>query len=328
MTAPKIFVTRRLPEETLNLLRAECEVSLWPHDAPPVPRDILLWEVRDAQGLYAMLTDRIDAAVMDAAPGLKVISNMAVGYDNIVVKEATARRIPVGNTPGVLTETTADLAFALLLAAARRLQEGSDYIRRGQWKTWIPFELTGQDIHGKTLGLAGMGRIGAAVARRARGFDMPVIYHNRHRAPEREAETGARYVSWGELLAQSDFISIHTPLTDETRHLFNAAAFQQMKRSAILINTSRGGTVDPLALYEALKRGVIAYAALDVTEPEPLPITHPLLTLPNCLIIPHLGSASVATRMKMATMAARNLLAGVKGEPLPHCVNPEVYGSR
>ncbi len=325
MSKPRVFVTRNMPEEILDLLRAECEVKLWPHDEPPVPRDVLLRAVRDVQGIFSMLTEQIDAAVMDAAPDLKVISNMAVGYDNIVVKEATARKLPVGNTPGVLTETTADLAFALMLAAARRLPEGVDYIREGKWKTWIPFELTGQDVHGKTLGIIGMGRIGAAMARRARGFDMRILYHNRQRHIEYDAVMGAEYVTLDQLLAQSDLVSIHTPLTDQTRHLINAEALSKMKRSAILINTSRGGTVDPQALYNALKNGTIAYAALDVTEPEPIPPDHPLLSLPNCLIIPHLGSATVATRMKMATMAAQNLLAGVKGERLPNCVNPEVY---
>ncbi|MCA1554645.1 MAG: D-glycerate dehydrogenase, partial [Chloroflexi bacterium] len=322
---PKVYVTRQMPNEILEMLRAECEVSLWAHDKPPVPRDVLLREVRDAHGIFSLITEKIDAELMDAAPNLKVISNMAVGYDNIAVSEATQRQIAVGNTPGVLTEATADLAFALLLGAARRVGEAIDYIRNGEWIAWNPFDLLGADVHGKTLGIVGMGRIGAAVARRARGFDMKVLYHNRERHIEYEVGMGAEYAPFDDLLARSDFVSIHTPLTDETRCLFDADAFPKMKRTAILINTSRGGTVDPGALYDALKNGSIAYAALDVTEPEPLPLDHPLLTLPNCLIIPHLGSATVDTRMKMATMAAENLLAGVRGERLPNCVNPEVY---
>jgi glyoxylate reductase len=322
---PKIFVTRAMPDEVLSIMQAECEVALWPHDEPAVPRDVLLHEARDAHGIFALITERIDAEVMDAAPQLKVISNMAVGYDNIAVNEATSRKIPVGNTPGVLTDATADLAFTLMLAAARRLGEAVNYIRAGRWQTWVPFELTGMDVHGKTLGLIGMGRIGAAVAKRARGFDMNVLYHNRKPHPEYELATGAHYVTLDELLAQSDFVSIHTPLNAETRHFINAERLRRMKPTAMLINTSRGGTVDPQALYDALKNGVIAYAALDVTEPEPIPLDYPLLSMPNCLIIPHLGSATRATRLKMATMAAQNVVAGVQGRRLPNCVNPEVY---
>lgn len=322
---PKIFVTRAMPDEILAIMQADCELNIWPHDEPAVPREVLLREVRDAAGILSLITERIDAEVMDAAPGLKVVSNMAVGYDNITVKEANRRKIPVGNTPGVLTDATADLAFALMLAAARRLGEAVNYIREGRWQTWVPFELTGMDLQGKTLGLIGMGRIGAAVARRARGFDMRVLYYNRKRHPEAEAETGALYVLLDELLAQSDFVSIHTPLNDETRHFINAERLRKMKPTAMLINTARGGAVDPRALYDALKNGVIAYAALDVTEPEPVPPDYPLLSLPNCLIIPHLGSATRSTRLKMATMAAQNVVAGVHGRRLPNCVNPEVY---
>lgn len=323
MTKSTVFVTRQMPDEILNMLRAECEVSVWPHDEPPVPRAELLSNARDAHGLYTMLTDKIDAELFDAAPHLKVVSQMAVGFDNIDTQEATRRKIPVGHTPGVLTDTTADFAFTLLMAAARRVMEGVDYIRAGKWQTWIPFELTGQDVHGATLGLVGMGRIGSAVAKRARGFDMRVIYYDV--MPNVPQVEGATRVSLDELLAQSDFVSVHTPLTPETHHLINADTLKKMKRTAVLINTSRGPTVDPMALYDALKHGVIAAAALDVTEPEPLPPDHPLMTLPNCIITPHIASASVATRMKMATLAVNNLLAGLKGERLPHCANPEVY---
>ncbi len=320
----KVFVTRKMPEQILDLLRAECAVSGWPHDEPPVPRDILLREARDADGLYTMLTEKIDAELFDRAPQLKVVSQMAVGFDNIDTQEATKRKIPVGHTPGVLTETTADFAFALLMAAGRRIAEGVDYIRRGRWQTWIPFELTGQDVHGATLGLIGMGRIGSTVARRARGFDMRVIYYDV--VPNPPPVEGATRVSLDELLAQADFVSVHTPLTPETHHIINAGTLKKMKRTAVLINTSRGPTVDAMALHDALKNGTIAYAALDVTEPEPLPADHPLLRLPNCTITPHIASASVATRLSMATLAVNNLLAGLKGERMPNCANPEVYG--
>jgi glyoxylate reductase len=325
MTKPKIFVTRKLPQSIMDILSAECDLAQWPHDEPAVPREVLLREVRDVHGIFALITDRMDAEVMDAAPQLKVISNMAVGYDNIVVKEATARKIAVGNTPGVLTETTADLTWALILGGARRMGESVEYIKQNRWKTWIPFELLGADVYGKTLGIIGMGRIGAAVARRARGFSMNILYHNRKSHPDYEAETGAKFASLDELLAQSDYVSVNCPLNEETRYIINAHTLQKMKRTAILVNTSRGGTVDPKALYEALKNGTIAYAALDVTEPEPVGADYPLLSLSNCLIIPHLGSATIDTRLKMATMAARNLIAGVRGERLPNCVNPEVY---
>ena len=323
MPKPKVFVTRNMPEPIVAMLRGECEVSVWPQDEPPVPRDVLLREAREAQGLYTMLTEKIDAELFDAAPNLKVVSQMAVGYDNIDVREATRRKIPVGYTPGVLTDTTADFAFALLMAAARRIVEGAGYIRQGRWQTWIPFELTGQDVHGATLGLIGMGRIGSAVAKRARGFDMRVLYYDV--VPNPPAVEGATRVSLDEVLAQSDFVSVHTPLTPETHHIVNARTLKQMKRTAVLINTSRGPTVDAAALYEALKGGTIAYAALDVTEPEPLPADHPLLALPNCTITPHIASASVATRLNMAALAVKNLLAGLNGERQPHSANPEVY---
>ncbi len=323
MPKPKVFVTRKMPEAILNLLRAECEVSVYAHDEPPVPRAQLLREAHDAHGLYTMLTEQIDAELFDAAPNLKVVSQMAVGYDNIDTQEATKRKIPIGHTPGVLTDTTADFAFTLLMAAGRRVVEGMDYIRQGRWQTWIPFELTGSDIHGATLGLLGMGRIGSAVAKRARGFDMRVIYYDV--MPNVPQVEGAERVSLDEVLAQSDFVSVHVPLTPETHHIINADTLKQMKRTAVLVNTSRGPTVDAMALYDALKNGTIAYAALDVTEPEPLPADHPLLTLPNCTVTPHIASASVATRMSMAKLAVANLLAGLKGERLPNCANPEVY---
>ncbi len=319
MTRPKIFVTRRIPEEGLHLLEAACTVDLWPEDRPP-SREALLARVRGVEGILSMLTDRIDAAVMDAAgPQLKVISNYAVGYDNIDIPAATARGIPVGHTPGVLTETTADFAFALLMAAARRLIEADAFVRAGRWKTWEPQRLLGVDVYGSTLGLIGLGRIGRAVARRALGFGMRVLYHDLAVPPEAAPER-CTPADLDTLLRQADFISLHVPLTPKTRHLIDAAAFAKMKPSAVLVNTARGPVVDPQALYDALSKRRIFAAALDVTEPEPIPADSPLLQLDNLVIAPHIGSASRATRGKMARMAAENLLAGLRGEPLPHRV--------
>ncbi len=320
---PKVYVTRQVPEQGIVMLRPECEVEIWEGERP-VPHDVLLDKVRDIDGLYCLLTERIDQELLDAAPRLRVISNMAVGYDNIDVAACTARGIPVGNTPGVLTDTTADLAFALLLAAARRIVEGADYVRGGRWKTWGPMLLMGPDLHGATLGILGLGRIGQAVARRARGFDMRILYHDILPMTEAAAALGATHVDMDTLLAQSDFITLHVNLTEATYHLISREELRKMKSTAVLVNASRGGVIDPQALYEALRDGEIAYAALDVTEPEPIPEDDPLLSLPNCIVVPHIGSASIATRTKMATMAAENLLAGLRGEPLPNCVNPEV----
>ena len=328
MAKPKVFVTREIPEEGLALLRQTCDVDVWTGELPP-PREILLERVRGVDGFLSLLTTTIDAEVMDAAgPNLKVISNYAVGFDNIDVKEATRRRIPVANTPGVLTDTTADLAFALLMAAARRVVEGDKYVRAGRWKTWEPMLLLGQDIAGATLGIIGFGRIGYAVARRGRGFDMRVIYYDPYcRVDARADEIGAECVDFDTLLGESDFVSLHVPLTEDTRHMIDAGALAKMKRTAILINTARGPVVDSGALYQALKEGTIAYAALDVTEPEPIPADSPLLTLDNVIVVPHIGSASVVTRGRMARMAAEHLLAGLRGEAPAHCANPEVCKS-
>ncbi len=324
MRRPKVLVTRRIHPDALNLLQNVADVDVWTEDRP-VPREVLLQRVADVDGLYSMLTDKVDEELLERAPRLRVISNMAVGYDNIDVAACTRRGIPVGHTPGVLTDTTADLAFALILAAARRLVEAVDYVREGKWTTWSPDLFLGYDVYGATLGILGLGRIGAAVARRATGFGMRVLYHSRRRHEEVEAALGITHVDFDTLLAESDILSIHTPLTPETYHLIATDELAKMKPSAILVNTARGGVVDPDALYHALKEGLIAYAALDVTEPEPIPANHPLLSLPNCIIVPHIGSASHATRRRMALMAAENLLAGLQGERLPHCVNPEVY---
>ena len=323
MSRDKVFVTRRLPPATLERLSAHCELEVWEDFMPP-DYEIILGKVGQLSGLISLLTDRIDAELMDAGPGLKVISNMAVGYDNIDVAAASERGIPVGNTPGVLTETTADFAFALLMAVARRIPEAKQYIQAGKWRTWHPTVLSGQDIYGATLGIVGCGRIGKAMARRAAGFNMRLLVNSLEDADEISA-IGGEKVSLDELLRESDFISLHVPLTDDTYHLISTRELSAMKPSAMLINTARGSVVDPAALYEALRDGEIMSAALDVTEPEPIALDDPLLSLDNCLVAPHIASASVATRSKMAEMAADNLIAGLAGRPLPTCVNPEVY---
>ncbi len=320
----KVFITRALPT-TLETLHQIAEVDVWPERQPP-PYNVLRQQVQRIDGLLCLLTDPIDQALIAAAPTLKVISQMAVGYDNIDVATATAHRIPVGHTPGVLTDATADLTWALLMAAARRVVEGDRFTRSGQWQTWEPDLLLGPDIAGATLGIVGFGRIGQAVARRALGFGMRVLYTNRHPFPTNlEQSLNATRVSFEQLLQESDFVSIHTPLSPETYHLFQAPQFAQMKRSAILINTARGPIVDPAALHQALSTGQIAGAALDVTDPEPIALDSPLLTLENLIITPHIGSASVQTRKTMADMAIANLIAGLQGDRLPYCVNPEVY---
>lgn len=324
---PVVFITRRIPDQGLSLILEQCQAEVWPEETPP-PREVLLEKVRQCDGLLSLLTDKIDATLMDNAPRLRVVSNMAVGFDNIDVAAATERGILVGNTPEVLTDTTADFAFALLMATARRIGEAIDYVRAGKWKTWGPMLLLGQDVHGATLGLIGLGRIGSAVARRAQGFNMRVLYYDVVRRQDLEQQMGIIYTDLDTLLAESDFVSLHAPLTPQTRHIINADSLRKMKPTAILINTARGPLVDSKALYEALRDGVIAYAGLDVTDPEPIPMDDLLLTLPNCLIVPHIASASVATRGKMAELAARNLLAGLRGEVLPTHLNPEALTRR
>ncbi len=319
---PRAFVTRRLPGGALDRLRAVAHVDVWDDDLPP-PREALLAGVSGAEGLICLLTDRIDAEVLAAAPRLRVVSTMAVGYDHIDVATATARGIPVGHTPGVLTETTADLAWALLLATARRVVEGDRFVREGRWRTWDPNLLLGYDVHGATLGIVGMGAIGQAVARRATGFGMRVLYTRRS---ERAACVGQR-VALDDLLRESDFVSLHVPLTEETRHMIGERELRLMKPTAILINTARGSIVDQAALAKALRKGLIAGAGVDVTEVEPIPPDDPLLAVPNVVILPHIGSASHATRARMAEIAVENCIAGLEGRPLPHCVNPEVQRS-
>ena len=324
-TLPTVLVTRRVPQPVLDRIAAVAEMRLWEEDRP-IPREVLLDWIRGCAGLYSLLTDRVDEEVLRAAgPGLKVVSNMAVGYDNIDVPACTAHGVPVGNTPGVLTETTADLTLALLLATARRIVEAAEFVKAGRWVTWRPMELTGQDVHGSTVGIIGMGRIGKAVARRLRGFDCQIVYTDTQPDPEAGA-LGAGYVELDSLLKASDFVLVHCPLNEQTRGLIGARELALMKPTAILINTARGPIVDQAALLDALQQGVIGGAGLDVTDPEPIPPDHPLLKLDNVVVLPHIGSASVATRTRMAHMAADNLIAGLRGERLPHCVNPEVYG--
>jgi glyoxylate reductase len=304
----RIFATRRLPFPALDRLRAEHEVREWPGELPPAPAEMRA-HAAEADALLTLVTDPVDADLIAACPRLKAIANMAVGTDNIDVEAAAARGIPVGNTPGVLTDATADLALALLLALARRIVPGAAQVRAGEWKTWEPARDLGADLSGATLGIVGWGRIGQAVARRAAGFGMEIAHSSRSSG-----------VPLDELLERADFVSLHTPLTPATRHLIGAAALARMKPTALLINTARGGVVDQGALREALMAGTIAGAALDVTDPEPLPADHPLLDAPNLLVVPHVGSATVRTRARMAAMAVDNLLAALDGRPMPYPV--------
>jgi glyoxylate reductase len=320
---PRVFVSRIIPDEGLDLIREACDMDLWEDDLPP-PRDELLQRVAGVDGALTLLTDKVDDAFLDAAgPQLKVVSNYAVGFDNIDVAACARRGIPVGNTPGVLTDTTADLAWTLLMAAARRVAEGDRYVREGRWKTWGPLLLLGPDVHGSTIGIVGFGRIGQAVARRAAGFGMRILYHDVNELPASVTEPlGAVYAPLDDLLAQSDYVSLHVNLTPDTRHLINARTLGLMRPTAVLVNTSRGPVVDQAALADALEQDVIFAAGLDVTDPEPIPMDDRLVGRDDCLIVPHIASASRATRGKMAQMAAANLIAGVTGQPLPTEVPP------
>jgi glyoxylate reductase len=326
MPAGKIYVTRRLPHDVLEPLRNAGQLQMWESD-DVLPREALLRAVEDVDALLCLVTERIDDELLAHAPKLKIVANMAVGYDNVDVAALTRRGIVLTNTPGVLTETTADLAFALILAIARRLGEGERIVREGRWGVWHPFDFLGRDVHHATLGIIGLGRIGAAVAQRAKGFDMRILYTNRGRNMEAEERLGCVKVDLPTLLRESDFVIVLTPLNAETRGMLSTPQFQQMKRTACLINAARGPIVDQKALYLALRDGVIAGAALDVTVPEPLPKTDPLLTLDNCFIVPHIGSASIATRTRMATLAAENIAAFLSGQHPPTPVNPDVLAS-
>jgi lactate dehydrogenase-like 2-hydroxyacid dehydrogenase len=319
----RVLVTRQINPRAAEQLTGH-EVWTWPENRT-MPRDLLLERVSKADGALVMLTDRVDDQMLDAGCGLRVVSQMAVGVDNVDLSACTRRGIPVGHTPDVLTETTADMAWALLAAAARRIPEGREYVLGGHWGEWDPDLLLGNDLWGTTLGIVGMGRIGAAVARRAVGFSMQVIYNSRSPKPKIERETAGVYASLDDLLSQSDHVVVTAAYTPQTHHLIDAGALARMRPDATLVNIARGPLVDPEALHYALRSGVIGSAALDVTEPEPIPSDHPLLALPNCLVIPHLGSASRGTRLAMATRAVENLLAGLAGEPVPWCANPEVY---
>jgi glyoxylate reductase len=305
-----VLVTRRLPFPALGRLAATHDVDFWPERLPPPPEE-LRRRAADAEGILSLLSDRIDESLMAAAPKLRAISNYAVGYDNIELAAAAARGIPVGNTPDVLTDATADLAFALLLAVARKLPQAEQDVRDGNWVTWEPAHPLGQEVHGSTIGIIGFGRIGHAVGKRAEGFDMTVLH---------SGTSTSRGVPLPELLARSDFVSIHAPLTPATHHLIDAAALAQMRPTAILINTARGPLVDQQALIDALHEGTIAGAGLDVTDPEPLPADDPLLQAPNLIVLPHIGSATHTARGRMADMAVNNLLAGLEGQPMPHQV--------
>jgi glyoxylate reductase len=309
---PRLFVTRQLPGDALDRLSERHDVEIWTERVPP-PRVELLARAPELDGLLSLLTDTVDAELMDAAPRLRAISNYAVGVDNVDVDAATARGIPVGNTPDVLTDSTADLAVALMLALARRLAEGEAFVRSGRWATWEPGLMLGRDLHGATVGIVGYGRIGRAVGRRLEGFGCELLRNGRSSGVPLE-----------ELLRRSDFVTLHSPLTPETRGLIDADALRLMKPTAYLVNTARGPIVDTDALAQALHAGELAGAALDVTDPEPLPGDHPLLEAPNLLVVPHVGSATHRTRGLMAEMAVDNLLAGLAGEPMPHTVNPEV----
>jgi len=323
----KVFVTRIIPDEGLKLILENCDAEVWQEETPP-PKEIIIEKIKDCEGILTLLTDKIDAEIMDRAPKLRIISNYAVGYDNIDVKSATQRGIMVTNTPGVLTETTADLAFALILATARRIVEADKFTRSGKWKSWGPMLFLGRDVYGATLGIIGLGRIGQAVARRAKGFNMKVIYYSRKRKEDVERELGVEYRELHSLLSEADIVSIHTPLTEETYHLIGEKELSLMKPTAILINTARGAVVDQKALYKALKERRIFGAGLDVYEKEPIDADDPLMELDNVVLLPHIGSASVETRGRMARMAAENLLAGLRGEKPPNLVNPEVLEAK
>jgi glyoxylate reductase len=319
----KIAVTRRIPEAGLKLLRDAGDVRLWEGDRPP-SRDELLELARDADGILSLLTDPIDGELLDTLTSVRVVSNFAVGFDNIDVPACTERGVAACITPDVLTDTTADFAFALLLSVARRVHESASSVPRGEWKTWEPLGFIGQDVFGSTIGIIGMGRIGLAVAKRATGFGMTILYSDMSRNEDAERDTGARKVDIDQLLRDSDFVSVHTPLTEETRHLIGAKQLAIMKPTSVLINTARGPVVDTDALVDALESGEIWAAGLDVTDPEPLPADHPLLGHPRTIVAPHIASATRDTRDSMARLAATNLIAVLRGEAPPRCLNPEV----
>jgi len=325
MAKPKVVVARMTPGLEESDIWKQCDVWAWEEDRI-VPPELLREKAAEADGLFVTSFDPVDKALLEAAPRLRVVSNYAVGVDNIDLPTCTALGIPAGNTPGVVTEATADMAFALMLSLSRRIKEADAFVKAKQWMTWSPYLMISNDVYGKTLGIVGMGRIGQAIARRAVGFEMKLLYHTRNRRPEAEEKYGCRHVSYEELLRESDIIVTIVPLTDATHHMVNDAAFAQMKESAIVINVARGGVVDPHALYRALSAKRIRGAALDVTEPEPIGADDPLLTCDNLLIAPHVATGTWETRRMMTDLAVRNLLAGLNGQPLVHYANPDVKG--
>lgn len=320
---PNVVIPQYLHEPGLGLAQDFADVTYWPEDSP-MPRDRLLAAAESADGFLTHPASRYDRELLSRARRLRVISNIAVGYDNVDVAACTEKGIAVCNTPGVLTDATADLTLALMLAVCRRVAEADRFTRAGGWRYWTPTLLVGQDLTEATLGIVGMGRIGLEVARRARGFRMRILYHNRHRREDVEADVGATLVNLKTLLAESDFITLHVPANDETRHLIGAAELAQMKPTACLINASRGTVVDQAALAVALRDNQIAGAGLDVFSPEPIAADDPLLQLANCVLMPHVGAATLRTRQRMSELAARNLIAVLRGQPPPACVNPQV----
>jgi glyoxylate reductase len=322
---PYVYITRKLPEETIVEISQHFEVEMWEYEDLPVPRQVLLAEAKKASALITMLSDKVDEEVLTAGTNLKIVANLAVGFDNIDLRTATKHGIVVSNTPDVLTETTADLTFALLMATARRIVEAAEYVKAGKWESWSPYLLAGHDIHSKTIGIVGMGKIGEAVARRAKGFGMEILYHNRTRKIEAEKEIGAEYSSFEDLITKADYVVSLAPLTPETRNLFTADVFSKMKKSAIFINAGRGPVMDEQALYEALKNGEIAAAGLDVFEKEPISAEHQLLQLPNVTAIPHIGSASTETRTTMIKLCCSNVKAVLTGDRPKTIVNKELF---
>ena len=325
MALPLVLMTHPLPQDWVASLQGRVRLLVGPAE-PPGFAPHLLEQLAEAEGILSMLIDRVDEALLGRAPRLRVVSNYAVGFDNIDVPACSRRRIPVGHTPGVLTDATADLALALLLNCARGTVKAATDAKSGHWRAWTPTGWLGADLRGATLGIIGMGKIGRAVAERARGFGLDIVYFKPARDPVIETASGVRYLPLDGLLRESDFVSLHCPLTAQTRGLIDEAALKKMKRTAVLVNTARGPVVVTDALVRALREGWIAGAGIDVTDPEPLPPDHPLYGLPNCLVVPHIGSATHGTRRRMAEMACENLLAGLDGRRLPHCVNREVYG--